>query len=434
MCADHDLRARIEAFLGYGYCPEPEWTDEQRRFADMLCDRGRVTVDADAPAEDLVRQGAACWQAGFEEIPDGRQVVPLSGGLDSRIILGELLHRGLRDETIAFTFGVPGALDYEIGRRVAEAVGVEHVAVDFAGVELRREDLVRTAGETPAWGWLFDSHFTRLCVALFPPDATVWSGYIGGTLCGAVLPEHPHETWTDALVLFHRKNRFVKSADLVSPTSDYRDWLPAHPLVDTQDLCFDDQAALLIRQLLCIRPAAAAAYGKPRTPFLSPSWRSYVLSLPYDVRRGRAMYWRVIEHLYPQLCALPEKDREGLPLGTPPRRLRLRQLRKRGFARLARVLRQPSRRTRQWANYIDYHEGIRVRDDLRSLVRDALTSLRKRGVADWIDMEGLWSRHQSRQRNHGDALTLLTALDIHLEVLDRRGTGVGSGGELAGQG
>ena len=152
-------------------------------------------------------------------------------------------------------------------------------------------------------------------------------------------------------------------------------------------------------------------------PFLSPSWLGFVLSFPFGIRRE--VYWRTIEHAFPSLWELPDKALLGLAHTSSRLRRWTRHQRRRATVLLSGLLRLRSPWTLRWANYIDYHEGIRVRDDLRTLVRDALTSLRRRGVVGWIDLEGLWRRHQLRARNHGDALTLLTALDLNLEVEEK---------------
>ena len=93
-------------------------------FADLLSEAldavlGRVLTDLDR------RPGAP------------RLVVPLSGGLDSRLLVAWLTLHDALDRTVAFTYGRPGAREVEISRKVAQAVGLEWHAVDYDPAALR---------------------------------------------------------------------------------------------------------------------------------------------------------------------------------------------------------------------------------------------------------------------------------------------------------
>ena len=66
-----------------------------------------------------------------------RLVLPLSGGLDSRLLVAWLTLHGTLDRAVAFTYGRPGTREVEVSRKVAEAVGLEWHAVDYVPAELR---------------------------------------------------------------------------------------------------------------------------------------------------------------------------------------------------------------------------------------------------------------------------------------------------------
>ncbi|WP_440946363.1 asparagine synthase-related protein [Methanosarcina sp. T3] len=59
-----------------------------------------------------------------------RLVVPLSGGLDSRIIVGMLKRLGVND-VICMSYGRKGSRESDIGRHVAEALGYEWLFVEY---------------------------------------------------------------------------------------------------------------------------------------------------------------------------------------------------------------------------------------------------------------------------------------------------------------
>ena len=66
-----------------------------------------------------------------------RLVLPLSGGLDSRLLAAWLTLHGALDRTVAFTYGRPGSREVEVSRSVAEAVGLEWHAVEYVPADLR---------------------------------------------------------------------------------------------------------------------------------------------------------------------------------------------------------------------------------------------------------------------------------------------------------
>ena len=69
---------------------------------------------------------------------DGRQLlVPLSGGLDSRLLAVWLKRHGAR-EVVAFTYGGPGSAEVAISRGVAEALKMDWFTVDLDPAEVAR--------------------------------------------------------------------------------------------------------------------------------------------------------------------------------------------------------------------------------------------------------------------------------------------------------
>jgi hypothetical protein len=84
-----------------------------------MCGAG---LDAGAAARTLVAalRGLAGW-------PGRPDVVPVTGGRDSRLVLAAALRAGIDFE--ATTGGPPGHPDVEVGRRLCEIAGVPHVAL-----------------------------------------------------------------------------------------------------------------------------------------------------------------------------------------------------------------------------------------------------------------------------------------------------------------
>ena len=70
-------------------------------------------------------------------------------------------------------------------------------------------------------------------------------------------------------------------------------------------------------------------------------------------------------------------------------------------------------------NYIDFDAGLREREDLRSLIKENLYDLNKRGIVDWLNIDRIWHRHQHKKANHADALIMLASLEINLKFQEK---------------
>lgn len=108
------------------------------RFTEDTAEGRRLTVSDPDKFAHLLK---AALDDGLGRVLDGlgdaRLVVPLSGGLDSRLLAAWLtLHRAL-DRVVAFTYGRPGTREVKVSRQVAEAVGMEWHAVDYDPAALR---------------------------------------------------------------------------------------------------------------------------------------------------------------------------------------------------------------------------------------------------------------------------------------------------------
>jgi hypothetical protein len=411
-------REQICAFLHFGHLPPSVWRDEHVRLFVEFTRNVRKAVPSRG-MEELVEEGAATWREVFSEAAAVVNIVPLSGGLDSRAILGGLLSSVSKERLVCVTFGQTGSLDYEIGLDVAESTGVESVGIDLDGVPLERERLVGVAA-TLAPCWLFDAFYNRLMFDSLAQQGTWWSGYIGDTLAGSRLPVAKSCSWEEAVSRFCRTFRMVRSARLVPDGYSPVSALPQIPLGDETVLSFDEQMNLFARQPHANRPVLLDPRADVRTPFLDPRWRSFILEVPRSLRVGKAVYKRILMKAFPDLMHLPEKGNYGLPADARLSRVRWAkrtyQLRHRAQEALPMLGIHPD----PTANYLDFDHAIRHREDVRSLVRDALRSLRCRGVVDWVNMEVLWRRHVRGLANHADALMMLTALDLNLEAEDRR--------------
>ncbi len=397
--------SEIQPFLWFGYVPGP---------AAFPIAVGRTTAAREGPLPGLAAEAAGTWRraiAACLATCRSEIVVPLSGGLDSRAILAGLLDYLPAARIATYTFGVPGTYDYEIGRLVAAAAGTPHRAFDLSRYSYTFERLAdisrRVAGNTT----LFQHAPVSLIEQEYGPGATHWIGFMGDPLSGSHLPAETGATWEQAQQHFTQSNRFAPSVPLTPPSFDPTRSLPARPLLDPEVLCYEEQLDFAVRQTCYTRPLVLLRGGACTTPFLQPEWVEFSLRVPPHYRRAQHLYKEMLQRTYPRLFSLPAKNNAGLPLRASRWRRQIRRL-----AAYARTL---TGHVHPGLNYIDFEEGLRRREDLRTVVYECLQDLKKRHVVDWLDVEELWRLHQGRQRNCADALTLLASLEINLKTQDR---------------
>jgi hypothetical protein len=414
-----DDMTSINAFLYFGYVPSPDlslpaWLDgiEDRR-------RGEPAGREDLPS--LIAEGVSLLKKIFQDTLAGRStahVVPLSGGLDSRAILGGLLENVESREIQAVTFGSPGTWDYEIGREVARAAGVRCETIDLSSQAWSWDAsaLVKTAGRMAAPAWVFDAHVNRQIPERFGAANVYWSGFMGDPLSGSHLLARDSIAWDQSQRRFVEHNRLSASLDLTRPGFDPRQVLPPSPLPGGDGLCYDEQLDFAVRQECLIRRIVLPAGYEYRTPFLHPEWGCFMLNAPRPYRQGQYLYKEILKAAYPRLFSLSTKANLGLPLDASAwrRQARILKLAVRGLAR--RIAPGLCYSISPGLNYIDVNRDLRRRKDLQATVGGSIRDLKKRGVVDWIDPEDVWQKHQRGQGNHADALILLASLEVLLKA------------------
>src|SRR5690606_15813669 len=100
----------VGAFLYFGYVPDPEMS-LPAHLAIEECDVPDVQTDLVEAADQILDHAVVHYLKKC----GGRatHLVPLSGGIDSRILLGALLRHVSPREIRTVTFGTPGAWDYD---------------------------------------------------------------------------------------------------------------------------------------------------------------------------------------------------------------------------------------------------------------------------------------------------------------------------------
>ncbi len=399
---------QINQYLWCGYPPPG-------KFPTWLSD----CITPDVTGKDYSPQEAASrfdtlFDALVGQISPGHHIIPLSGGWDSRAILGALLERVDLDQIVTVTFGVPGQLDYDLGKMVANSVGVEHHAFDLRTVDFSW-DVIRESVAASPWTFVPDNHFNSLTRNRFSNSSdTIWSGFLGNPLAGPLVD--------DQAATFSNKQHRGKTHPLCSPNFSYINSLPLPE--ETTPIAYDIALDLGIRQAHAIAPIVlpirkwerwGAFIGKEKNgaqviaPFADSAWAGYWLSGPREVRKGRKIYLEMLNLKFPELFSLPGKANYGTkrdhgiyPMVQKGSHFLSSQVQKR--APWLRI------RSSLMANYLDYDEMFRNREDYQATLRIAFDYLKESRVVPWLDLDTLWEEHMRRRKDHGDAFLVLLGL------------------------
>ena len=404
-----DPRA-LSTYLHYGYFPRvPEG------FAELPWARVRradVLRPGDVAREELVARGLRAMQAACAEPGPGLHVVPLSGGLDSRFLLAVLLELVPRADLRTVTFGVPGALDFELAEGVARAAGVAHERLDLTRLRVTRAELDATARRAP-WGFVFEAHFNHEIPRRFGADATYWSGIMANVTIGKDL-DFPETSWAASCREFAGRSRLLRGRALVAPGFDPAAVLPREPILADGALAHLEQLYAFLRFPGRLDAALLAEGSRWRTPFRTAAWNDCMLRAPRELRADPGFYRAIAARSNPALFALPTKNDLGLAPGAGTLRRRARGLGHKLVRAVNRLAPGRMPRVNPSLNYADLDGELRAASDLGRVIETALEALARRAALPWLDPLELLARHRARRENLGEHLALLASLEVHL--------------------
>lgn len=413
------MRVTLNNILHYSYDPgcrqgglpdavaESASVQSHQADEESLC---RMAVDAfrEAMATELRDIG-----------DDATHVVPLSAGLDSRAILAVLLEQSTvdRSQVQTITYGCPGTWDYEIGKEVAAAAGVQNTRLDASGdqIEWSLEAFRAYAATRDCPGGLFDGYVNRRAMDRCPEDCIIWKGTLGDPTAGGHQPRDPCEEWDAALAYFADHEQFA--AGLTAPGFDPRTSLPEEPYISRRKLSYEEQLDFALRQQCAIAPVMGDG-ERYRHPFTNSSWLAFSLNLPAGHRRGRSLFTTAFTRAYPDLFSLPTDANAGYP----PTSSRFKANAKIAALRIRRTLSSALGLafTHPGTNYVDFEAAFRS-GVLEQTAKALIDDFAARDVADWLSPREIWESHQ-RGTNRSAELQVMCYAELYLSESRDRAT------------
>lgn len=420
-----DTNISDDALQSYLYFGADHTRIERGRELLLDCDTSSYRGwAAKASRRELIAEGVRCLKLAtretLEKSQSSYQALQLSGGYDSRAILGALLEELNADQIVTLTFGTPGSPDYEIPKDLARHTGVRHEQLDATSLDWDAEAISEYVGSAfkrlPA-AFVLERYINYRLRMIVGPEVEFWVGFLGDTLAGAHLPAAPNRTWQSAMDRFLRKNHRSRSTRLTRSDWDPRLILPQQPLVDPTLVNLDDQLDIAIRQASLIE--IPWSHFRDRYIFNHPVWKSFMLALPWHERaNGSRLYLDVLARAYPKLSAFPVQGGRKRP-GMRVDILRLPALLLFQWQRVARRTSLPWAREKDVMRF-DYGNDLRGHSSHSVLVRALTFQFAERGLVSLRDVEELWRSHMDGKNRHEGAIMNMAGLEANLRSMESR--------------
>jgi hypothetical protein len=413
------LKKTINDYLHYGYLP-PE---EIPRFFLKLKKEStpEYSVKTVSDLLDNIFKDLFSEYSNIESC-----IVPISGGWDSRVLLGMALKHFSPERIKTYTFGVPGQLDFEIGKKVAKKAGVKHQAINLYDIQITWEGLLGSVEESP-WTYVPDSFFNKYCYRLISQgNDIVLSGFMGDPLTGG----HKYlQNDKDVVEYFAKQQSVIRSQKITS--KDYHPSFSLPKLPESNIFSRHQLLDLGVRQACCITPIISSkrvweafgdSLGQIRntnaqllTPFARKDWIQYWVDAPEEVIEKQKLYLQVLEDKFPILSRVPSKNyygakkANGLNYYLKRKAYHGQILLNQNFPA---IFSEPV----HMLNYLNFSFAFRERDDYKTVLNTAIQFLRKNSIVPWLDLHRYLHEHRTRENDHSKLFLLLIGLALNLSV------------------
>jgi hypothetical protein len=307
----HDDRA---TYLTIGF---PLDFDLANHYADML--RQILNTPAVDPESSLDLPGLLEQEIArlVDHSAADRIAIPLTGGLDSRSILGACLRLFPRKSIITATIGSPELPDVQEAKAVCDHLGVTHYRLDPNEISWSSDRIVDLAKE------IFSNHATYgnvsrswLCrnLEFFLQKKTgsrpvVISGYLGDVLAGRFHVRRMDNVSIDRFLKYNATTYYShfdkellkkKLRRFLSNNMDLLNSAPGWNEFDILDFCF--------RQPLRTKGVTVASYEKGVAPYQHPSLIAYWFRKQYSQRKHQSHYRQILFNEYREVFCLPKDN------------------------------------------------------------------------------------------------------------------------------
>ena len=420
-----NLKEKIQHYLYFGYVPCNRDITWLYKPLQINC----------AEFEYTPRGAALILDAALDELFDkispinGYVVIPISGGYDSRVLLGAALERFERSKIKTLSYGVPGLLDYEIGAHIAKVAGVEHHAVNLDLVQINFEELRQCAVNMP-WTYLIEGYYNSYSFSQVARSSNdiLLSGFMGDPITGGHISFI--KTKIEAINEFVIGQQVEKKFELNVPGYDPRQSLPALP--NKSLIPHSELLDFGVRQSSCIAPCVTPVskwmswngnMGHMQTtkalvlaPFIQAIWASYWIQAPKEYKIKQRLYRDMIHYKFPKFASLASKNSLGAKtqLGYFFKRIenKIKPMLRNIFG--MRPYLSPT------LNYLNFSAAFFERDDFKNILGKSADYLKDNNVLPYVNIQNLIDCHYLKKKDLQNSLNLLIGLAINHSIESKK--------------
>ncbi|MFH4515960.1 asparagine synthase-related protein [Vibrio alginolyticus] len=235
-------------------------------------------------------------------------VIPLSGGLDSRLLLSVLLRYYEAKDVNTFTFGSKGSYDYDIANKIAFDIGTSHISLDLSKCEFSIESLLFDNNVINGQSALFYSTPFFEIEKIYGKGLSFLSGFMGDPVAGSKLQkvEIPRDKVCSA---FYKKNRIT---NLVGDEEINLSYVECKII---EGLSMYESIDFFNRQAKYVLPHVTPN-NNYISPFLDKRWLEFWLSLPKEYRLDTKLYNRYCVKKHERLFSFPVRNLHNNKIGS----------------------------------------------------------------------------------------------------------------------
>lgn len=337
-------------------------------------------------------------------------VVPLSGGMDSRIILAALLEFTEAKNIHTYTFGVPGAYDYEIPNSIAKKLGTKHTNFSSDDTVYTIDGLIRAAIASDGNTEIFHPLVLNRVADHYGADATYWSGFAGDLVGGAFGDKLAGENPKQQLINYEKRGiHFLENSvkdEVIYPYVAKGDKMEGY--VPNSEACFWENHVERYTGHHIFRNDM-----RIEAPLVDTRLLKFFFTLPKHERMNKIFFNEAFASIFPEVFSFPTTD-YGYKYS---KYAFLEPLRKARFYSKAIGWRfAPNLFTHANTAYIDMQHAINERPDVRGCIDELLADLAQRDLVDNKRMFSFLSDHRNGHKNYTKDIINLASLEVILKA------------------
>jgi len=408
----------LNAYLSLGYVPGENtifegvkcigsfFNSDVNSLEELFVGIKDFTHDKNSLKDLIISSVEKTFSSGNENI------VPLSGGMDSRIILAALCELTEAQNIHTYTFGVPGSLDFDIANSLAKNIKTKHQNFSAGQTEYSIDGLIRAAIATDGNTEVFHPLVLNRVADFYGPEVDYWSGFAGDVVGGGFGAKL--EGGDAKLALLSYENRGIHYSDGLNHNflDIIGDGEGLKGYVGDVEACFWANHMERYTEHHLFRNDMNI-----HAPMISPEFLKFFFTLNRTKRENKSFFNTSFTEIFPDVFVFPTVD-YGYKYS---RKNYFYQLlfttnyysRAIGWRLFPSIITHPS------SAYIDLKNGINNRADIRSCVDILLADLMNRNIVDNDRVKMFLTKHRENNGNYTKDLINLASLEVILKASNR---------------